>query len=225
MTEITPPVIQCSRIAGFELDNMASIRQALEGADKVELREAWLPERSDYFQPAVVSTGWTADALIVWARLTDLDIFNEVREFNQWAFNKGDAFEIFLRPCQQPAYFEFHLTPFNQLLQLRFPSAEKFRAMTKVPGWDDECLVYEPRLESRATIAAEENRWEVVAAIPFSLVVEEGKVEDGSQWLFSFSRYDHTRGLSEPTLSSSSPHGVCNFHRQEEWGTLTFREN
>jgi len=192
-------------------------------ADQVELQQAWLAEPSPYFQPTVVRCGWTDEALIVWAQLSDRDIFNEVRGFNQWAFNKGDTFEIFLRPCQQLAYFEFHVTPFNQLLQLRFPSAEDFQAHTNDPGYDDTCLVFNPVIETRTAIHQQQNLWEVAASIPFAFVVEEGIVGEGSEWLFSFSRYDHSRALPEPVLSSSSPHRECNFHRQQEWGTLTFR--
>ncbi len=222
MRNDTPPQVECRRLPTLNLDDWSQVRALLKDADSVELQQDWLEGPSPHFQPATVRTGWTDEALIVYAQLTDLDIFNDIRGLNEWAFNKGDAFEIFLRPCQQPAYFEFHITPFSQLLQLRFPSAEEFKAKTHVPGWDDECFVHDPVLETRAVITQEKNLWEVVAAIPFSFVAEEGDVRDGSQWLFSFSRYDHTRSLPEPTLSSTSSHKVCNFHRQEEWGALTF---
>jgi hypothetical protein len=44
-----------------------------------------------------------------------------------------------------------------------------------------------------------------------------------AEWLFSFSRYDYTRGRGEPVISSTSPHAAPAFHRQQEWGRLRFR--
>ena len=41
-------------------------------------------------------------------------------------------------------------------------------------------------------------------------------------WPAAFGRYDCTCGNPEPMISSTSPHRVASFHRQEEWGELTF---
>jgi len=46
----------------------------------------------------------------------------------------------------------------------------------------------------------------------------------GRRWHFSFSRYDDTQGVTEPVISSTSPHAVANFHSQKEWGVIEFEQ-
>jgi hypothetical protein len=53
-------------------------------------------------------------------------------------------------------------------------------------------------------------------------VCDRARSLEGTDWLFSFSRYDCTRGLAVPVISSTSPHAAPSFHRQQEWGTLRF---
>jgi hypothetical protein len=156
------------------------------------------------------------------AELDDADIFNPSREFNAPAFKMGDVFEVFLRPIDQEAYYEFHIGPDNQRFQLRVPSAKVFHERPKgdIPK---EWLIRDQVIESRAKVLAQDNRWLALASIPFAMVAETRQPEAGSQWLFSFSRYDYHSGNPSPTLSSSSAHDMpVSFHRQEDWGALKF---
>jgi hypothetical protein len=108
------------------------------------------------------------------------------------------------------------------LFQLRIPSAEVFQAQRSNPEAQSAWRVADRRIESRVRIEPEEKRWSALAAIPFDMAIEPGNVRGRTEWLFSFSRYDYTRGVKTPVLSSSSPHAALDFHRQQEWGTLTF---
>lgn len=168
-----------------------------------------------------VKAGWTPEALIVHAELEDSDIFNPELRFNAPSFMKGDVFEMFLRPSDQQAYFEFHVTPENQRFQLRIPSAQEFSTPRSEPGIPPDWFV-ERMIESRVRVDAAAGRWEVVAVIPFDLVCETSRPGPGTRWLFSFSRYDYTRGRAQPVLSSTSQHAILNYHRQEDWGELLF---
>ena len=76
--------------------------------------------------------------------------------------------------------------------------------------------------QSRAEVLHADHLWRVVARVPFAVVMETESFQPGCRWKFSFSRYDYTRGRAKPVLSSTSPHLRLEFHRQEEWGTLTF---
>jgi hypothetical protein len=102
------------------------------------------------------------------------------------------------------------------------PSAKAFRELPKgdIP---QEWLIGNQVIESRAKVLAQDNRWLALASIPFAMVAEARHPEAGSQWLFSFSRYDYHPGNPSPTLSSSSAHEMpVSFHRQEDWGVLKF---
>lgn len=189
------------------------------------MQQAWLAQPEPDLLPARVRVGWTRTALVVEAELPDRDIFNPVTEFNQAAFNAGDVFEIFLRPEGQTPYFEFHITPDNQLLQLRFADAQQVRQLPPAGTLDERLApvkIWKSRITSAVRVEAGAQRWLVSAAIPFAMVVETGEMQPGAWWFCSFSRYDHTRGRAEPVLSSTSPHAKCNFHRQQEWRPVVF---
>ena len=212
----------CPRVTSFNIDDWASASQAFKKSPSVCLGQHWLPQPEAGFLPSRVRTAWTDNALLVLAELDDADIFNPSREFNAPAFKMGDVFEVFLRPIDQEAYYEFHIGPDNQRFQLRVPSAKAFHERPKgdIPK---EWLIRDQVIESRAKVLAQDNRWLALASIPFAMVAEARQPEAGSQCLFSFSRYDYHPGNPSPTLSSSSAHEMpVSFHRQEDWGALKF---
>jgi hypothetical protein len=219
------PVLSCRKLSSFSIDDWNAVTQAFRDAPFVPFQQAWLPQQTPGFCPARASARWTPDALIVYADLTDRDIFNDVTGFNAAFYEKGDVFEIFLRPADQESYFEFHVAPQNQKFQLRLPHANPFDKIDRSKSTDDilePFKIWKPVIESRVRVDAKANRWEVVAAVPFSLVVEKTPVQPGVRWLFSFSRYDYTRGAEKPVLSSTSAHMKLSYHRLEEYGTLVF---
>jgi hypothetical protein len=216
------PEMNCVPLPKFALDDWPKIHRLFEPLPSWKLQQAWLaaPKR-DHLVGTFKAGSWS-DALLVYAELHDIDIFNPVTKFNEVAFTEGDAFEMFLRPEGQATYFEFHVTPHNQKLQLRIPSAEWFASPPRKRSHDEffnASRVAKQLFDSRTQVCADEHKWYVVAVIPFASVVE-GDPSRATQWRFSASRYDYTRGHEKPVLSSTSPHRVCNFHRQQEWGTL-----
>lgn len=223
MKTATPPQITCRRLSPFDAEDWQSIASAFAEAESCYLRQAWRGEAEPGFRPCCVRTGWNDAALLIYAELEDEDIHNPTTELNAFSYMHGDVFEMFLRPVEQSAYFEFHVSPQNQKLQLRFPeehALSKMRAQGKglpadwrISGW---------MINTRVKVCAGESKWRVFAEIPFEKVAEVRRPEPGSEWLFSFSRYDYTRGIKEPVLSSSSGHSELNFHRQQDWGVLHF---
>ena len=189
------------------------------------LHQNWLAAPEPGLQPGVVRLNWSENALLVEAELTDLDIFNPITGFNQVAYGDGDVFEIFIRPEAQPAYYEIHVTPHNQVLQLRWKDADAIRG-PKPSGTRDQVLapfkVDHARITSETRIDTAANKWFVRAEVPFALIMETGQIQPGARWFCSFCRYDYTRGRQQPVVSSTSPHTVCNFHRQQEWQPIEF---
>lgn len=183
----------------------------------VELGQSWREQPEPGFQPARVELRISRDVLDVEALLRDDDMVNPVTGFNEPAFLQGDVFEIFLRPVHQRAYLELHVGPANQTFQLRIPSAEIFAAARGTPEPWRAWLITEPCFESRVVCPPDRSTWRVEARIPTAAIAEQ-PVRGGDRWLFSFSRYDYTRGRERPVLSSSSRHREVNFHRQQEWG-------
>lgn len=222
MNKPLPPEMNCEPLPYFDLDDWTSIQRAFAPLPAWNFRQTWLRSPPPLLSGATVRVGTWADVLVVYAELADKDIFNPVTKFNEVAFTHGDAFEMFLRPEGQDAYYEFHVTPLNQKLQLRFESGDVFRSLAAYYGKNalQHCKIHKPLFESRIEICAQAGCWRVVVVIPFSSVVESDLPSARLRWRFSASRYDYTRGKSKPVLSSTSAHTVCDFHRQSEWGML-----
>lgn len=111
---------------------------------------------------------------------------------------------ILLGPVDEKAYYEFHVTPSNSVLQLRFDGEGEAKSL-------EEHLVAEPLFNSETSLTPD--GWSVSARIPLDGLFPTTHPE----WLFSFGRYDYTPGQPKPVISSTSPHTVCNFHRRKEW--------
>jgi hypothetical protein len=218
------PSVRCIPVRVNGSASWDDISAAFRGAEGLSLRQAWRDTPQTEFRPASVRVGWDAARLLIYAELQDDDIFNPVVVFNEPAFMQGDVFEMFLRPAGQESYYEFHVTPGNQRFQLRFPSEEAFRAPKPAPGIPADWFLNHRQIESRVTVDATQKTWRVLAGVPFDWVCENERPHAGSEWLFSFSRYDYTRGQSSPVLSSTSAHAKVDFHRQCEWGRLVFDE-
>ena len=110
----------------------------------------------------------------------------------------------------------------NQRLQLRFPDATWIAELRKT-GSIEKVLIQGEAFRSLTWVQPDAGKWFVYAEIPASSVCTQLRPLKGSQWHFSFSRYDYTRGREKPVISSTSPHTVPNFHHQHEWGLLNFQ--
>lgn len=224
MTEtlaITLPQLECRELPVFAADNLDAVRAAFAPADSCELRQSWLSEPEADFMPTTVRAGWRGDALLVLAELEDADIFTRATALNQRMWELGDTFEIFLQPAGSPGYVEFHVTPNNQRLQVSFPDAAALQR-AQASGSIEELLVAGEAFRSWTWPLPDKQCWFVYAEIPAAAVCGAQLPLTGTQWHFSFSRYDYARGRPEPILSSSSPHSLLNFHRRQEWGAIFF---
>lgn len=217
----TGPMLSCRPVASFNRTDLASVRAAFETAAHCGMLQAWQATLSRNFAPAFVRVGWQHNTVLVFAELTDMDIFTRASGLNQRMWELGDTMEIFLRPDGQKTYYEFHVTPNNQRLQLRIPDPAAIRC-ARGAGKFDEFLIPQDSFQSRVWVEDQQSRWCVFVQIPAKLICGSGESLAGSQWHYSFSRYDYTRGVHDPVLSSSSPHLEADFHRQHEWGVLQF---
>lgn len=186
------------------------------------MRQAWLTEPEPAFAPGVVRVAWRDRSLFVFAELTDRDLFTAATEHNQRLWEVGDAFEMFVRPAGQEAYAEFQVAPNNLRLQLRFPDAG-WRARVSKEDAVLKALMPPRSFQSRSWLAADTAQWCVLAEIPSAALSDRVRPLAGDAWWFSFSRYDYTRGSRSPVISSTSPHPVPAFHRQQEWGLIRFQ--
>ena len=214
-------VLRCRELAAFDSGELAAVQSAFRDAAECPLRQHWLGGAEPDFRPAIVRAGWRAEALLVFAELADDDPFNAATALNQKTWELGDVLEVFLQPAGQDADVEFHITPENQRLQLRFPDTATLRRAQE-SGDFSACLLWGDAMRSRIWVQREQRRWCAFAEIPSAVVCGRSAPLAGQKWRFSFSRCDATRGRPQPVVSSTSPHTERDLHRRVEWRTLVF---
>lgn len=215
-----PLEIRCEPLPLFDSTNVASVRQAFSSATPCPLQQAWRNTVEPGFAPAVVRVGWRDNTLLVFAELTDADIFSSATRLNQRAWELGDVFEMFLRSTEKESYAELQVTSNNQRLQLRYPDAAAIETARRTRNIEN-VLVPGEAFHSRTWIS--DGAWQVYAEVPALTVCDSDLSLENTRWHFSFARYDYTRGMIAPVISCTSPHPKADFHRQSEWGVLTFQ--
>ena len=199
---------------GWELD---AVRSAFAEAPCFEYGQAWLSEQETGFRPGNVRIGWQQDDLLVLAELSDDDIYSNATGPNQWLWDLGDVFEIFLQgESGGDSYVELHVAPTNHTLQLGWPDAKALSLVRNQEASLESYIIPGQAFQSRVWTEARNDRWYVLATIPFALI----DATPGSRIAISLSRYDYTRGNPNPVISSTSPHALPCFHRQHEWRAL-----
>jgi hypothetical protein len=230
--------LKCSRLANFDASDWESVQKAFAETEVCSLGQPWRERVQTAFLPASVRTGWTDKALWIYAVMQDADIFNDATIPNQPTWTLGDVFEIFLQPKTPGDYFEIHITPENQTLQLLWPSTGN----RQVPG--------APRLklssrfikdsQVQSWTLREAGQWKVLVSVPVTMLFSGG-FDEAKKCRFSYCRYDVTRGADKVSndiadredrdipnrtkvLSSTSAHKgpPINFHTQEDWREMIF---
>ena len=209
--------LDCGSLPAFAPDDLAGVRAAFTGATPISLGQAWLPVPEPDFAPGIVRTGWREDSMLVFADLSDVDVFTLARRHNDRFWELGDTFEIFLQPPGRQDYVELHVAPNNLRLQLRFAKPPPARDADPFP----EALIHDQVFDSQTWIKPDMRGWCAFAAVPAVALFAQPALAS-STWRFSFGRYDATRGREHPVISSSSPHTKPAFHRPHEWGQIHF---
>jgi hypothetical protein len=166
--------------------------------------QPWLPQAEPAFAPGQVAISLMGNDLLIRAELNDAHPMQDAFPLNFPAFMQCDAFEIFLGPVDEKAYYELHVTPSNSVLQLYFDGTGTEKTL-------EERSVAAPLLTSHTKLIPE--GWSVEARIPLRGLFPG----EHPEWLLSFGRYDYTPGAPRPVISTTSPHSVCSFHRKHEW--------
>lgn len=216
--------IQCGPLPAFDRADRESVRRAFQSAVACPFEQAWLSETELGFSPGEVRLGWRGGSLLVFAELTDMDIFNRAAELNQPLWELGDVFEMFFKSDEMESYVEFQVAPQNQRLQLLQPHARTAEWAFRREEFTN-CLFWDEVFHSQTWVDAEANRWQVYAEIPARVVCGSNEPMENTRWRFSFGRYDYTRGFKKPVISSTSLHAQPDFHRQHEWGVMTFNNS
>jgi hypothetical protein len=128
---------------------------------------------------------------------------------NEETWKTGDVVELFLQNDGSPDYYEFHLTPENQRLQLHFPDAAALRSGLPLRTW----MVEKEIFESFTRVDMLRMRWQALMRINLS-----------SLWgarprrlRFLAGRYDAQPDGARAVASASGRLTAFDFHNLPEW--------
>lgn len=200
-------------VPGFALGDWAATARAMKGGARFDFAQPWLPQAEPDFKPGQVWLGVQGDDLVAYAMLDDEQPSNRASRLNDATWVLGDALEFFFQAEGRPGYFEFHVTPENQRLQLFFPSREAFFERKKHVHW----AISENRFESITRINEPRTAWEAVMRMKLALVLGGPRTDGVRRFRFSFSRYDYQPGRAKPVTSATTPLSAPHFHTMSEW--------
>lgn len=146
--------------------------------------------------------------LVVTAVMTDSDIFNTAQKKNERTWTTGDALEFFFQPAGRKDYFELHVTPNQQTLELHIPSVEQLRIVPFEKQFFDSGF--------KATAEVLDGQWKARMEIPFSAL----GIDSPQGGRFTICRYNWNKKWDEPELTTISLFANGTFHSPEEWFTI-----
>ncbi len=223
---ISAPRLTCPPVDHRGWETWDDVGAVMRKAPNCAMCQSWLSNPEQKLRPGTVAVAHHGNDLIVYAELTDDDIFNPVKMNGVDAFTRGDVIEIFLRAEDEDNYLEHHITPDNYILQLRWPSVRVVNKLvedTNAGKHVDYLSLYAGHVpvRSQTLVQADLSLWRILAVIPLDLLTSHPKDAIARDWSFSFSRYDYTQGQKQPVLSSTSALRAPNFHELTSWGRLS----
>ncbi len=164
---------------------------------------------------------WDDEALYYAAEMDDAELraFGAARNDHLW---EGDVFELFLKPSDAPAYYEFQANPRAVVFEVAFPK----RAPLGHPFREEPVLGHTAAVALRGTLDKPgdvDEGWTVEGRIPWTAFAPTGgRPKVGDAWSFALCRYDYGPEGTKPVTMSSAPLTKLSFHRYEDYGTLRF---
>lgn len=159
---------------------------------------------------------WQPKALVVEWIFLGAPLGNRARRLNEPTWVLGDVGELFVQAGGRGEYFEFHVTPENRRLQLRWPPGglAEFRAGRE--PLSHFTLGSRSGLASEAVVGA--NHWAARLKVPARALGLE-RLGPDTLLRAAVCRYDCARERP-PVHSSTAPLRELSFHRPAEWTTL-----
>lgn len=204
-------------VASLGTLDWARIEKIMPMGLRLPLGQSWLTQPEPGFSNGEAWLGLEDAHLCFHAKLQDDRPSNAAVRRNELTWELGDVVELFLQREGCADYYEFHVTPENQRLQLHLPKAGVLESGFPVKSW----MVEENLFESSARIDPSQTSWEaflrvdlaaLFGAPPFTL-------------RFLIGRYDYQPEQSKPVISSAGQLPACDFHRLAAWSTAEVSRN
>ena len=161
--------------------------------------------------------------LYVRAEFADSDIVNTAEKSGGHLYSCGDLLEVFIKPLDQPYYWEIYGTPNNLTSCFYFPSG----GTLGLPGIFGPTSV---KISVTSSVDGTFNNWKdrdkgwkTLIRIPLAELCKNGmKFAPGEKWTIFIARYNYSRFL--PTCEYSGvPQKFAHFHVLSDYAKLIIK--
>ncbi|MEM6391389.1 MAG: carbohydrate-binding family 9-like protein [Planctomycetota bacterium] len=172
-------------------------------------------------ESGVVRLCWDHDALYLHFTLTDLDVVQENDADQQHHYRTGDVVEVFIKPQDQPHYWELYVTPNGRRTTFFYPGGGRRRlpsSLTAAPPIHNAEVQLNGSLNDWSDT---DTGWSAEVRIPLTALASQGSTPGPTQdWAILAARYNHGRHLTDIELSSAPRLPARQFHAYPAWARL-----
>jgi hypothetical protein len=215
--EVRHSIGQIPFVASLGGLDWARIEKIMPTGLRLPLGQSWLTQPEPEFSNGEAWLGLEGAHLCFYAKLQDDRPSNAAVRRNEMACELGDVVELFLQREDRADYYEFHVTPENQRLQLHFPKTGALQSGLPVKSW----MVEEDLFESSTRIDPSQTSWEAFLRVDLAALLGVPPFT----LHFLIGRYDYQPGRSKPVISSAGQIPICDFHRLDAWSTAEVSRN
>lgn len=164
---------------------------------------------------------WDHNFLYIGVNFTDSDVHAYGEDDNLHHYSLGDVAEVFLKPKNDSYYWELYVTPIGRKTSFFFPA----RGCRLSPLMKSSPVGLNVGAHFKGTLNQWDDRdqsWSAIMVIPRKDLEQHGaQFGPGTEWLIFMARYNYSRYLPAPELSSFPQQAETpNFHIHEEYATL-----
>ncbi len=168
-----------------------------------------------------VKFAWDEQYFYLAADLKDSDIIAQGDKDQMHHYRYGDVCELFLKPAEQPYYWELYVTPAGKKTSFFFPS----KAALKNPEiFENYSCGLKVAAKINGTLNSSQDTdigWTAEMAVPIKDLEAKGyKFGPSQKWTVLVGRYNYFGGLDTKELSMTPQLSKTSYHLTEEFAKL-----
>ncbi|MBL9194119.1 MAG: hypothetical protein JNJ82_17335 [Opitutaceae bacterium] len=184
----------------------------------MRLGQSWRSEGPETgFQSGWARVSWEATQFCWEAVFLTGRAANRARRLNERTWELGDVCEVFVQEMGADHYFELHITPENQRLQLRFDAHGIERLRSGVDPLESFLLPQADWVQSSTHLGP--GYWSTRVLLPAARFGPL-PLTPARTFLGTVCRYD-CEHPGEPVLSATAALSEPFYHRRQEWSTIS----
>ncbi|MBR2364319.1 MAG: hypothetical protein IKA79_03880 [Lentisphaeria bacterium] len=165
---------------------------------------------------------WNEEYLAVGVSMEDTDIVAEgtLKDNQTLLYTRGDIVEIFVKPAEEPYYWELYGTPNELKSVLFYPSRGRFFVPSTLNQDPEEIIVKTRIYGTLNDWTKRDTGWDIVIKIPLAMLTRYGKPFKSGEWTIMAGRQNYSFALPMKEESCFPPLATSDFHNYEDYARL-----